>query len=53
MPYPWLFFAMTGLIFLGVLILTIVLLRRMMAGRPSGSAFEKAPSPAPTTNPLS
>ena len=51
MPYPWLFFAMTGLIFLGVLILTIVLLRRMMAGRPSGSAFEKAPIPRADNEP--
>src|SRR5215813_1976802 len=40
-PYPWLFFAMTGAIFLGVLIVTIVLLRRMMAGSSSGSAIEK------------
>ena len=51
MPYPWLFFAMTGIIFLGVLILTVVLLRRMMASSESGSAAEKAPIPRAENEP--
>jgi len=51
MPYPWLFFVMTGIIFLGVLILTVVLLRRMMASSESGSAAEKAPIPRADNEP--
>ena len=41
LPYPWLFFVMTGIIFLGVLILTIFLLRRMKSGSASGVPVEK------------
>jgi PAS domain S-box-containing protein len=41
LPYPWLFFVMTGVIFLGVLILTIFLLRRMKSGSASGGPVEK------------
>jgi len=44
-PYPWLFFAMTCVIFVGILIVTIVLLRRLMAGSSSTSAVEKDPVP--------
>lgn len=50
-PYPWLFFAMTGVIFVGVLIVTIVLLRRMMAGSPSGNPVEKDPIPRADNEP--
>jgi PAS domain S-box-containing protein len=51
MPYPWLFFAMTGVIFLGVLIVTIVLLRRMMTGSSSTSATEKDAIPRADNEP--
>src|SRR5215467_296739 len=37
-PFPWLFFAMTGVLFLGILVLTIFFLRRIM----SSSAPTKA-----------
>jgi PAS domain S-box-containing protein len=40
-PYPWLFFAMTGVIFLGLLVLTIFVLRRMMGGSASSTPVEK------------
>jgi PAS domain S-box-containing protein len=40
-PYPWLFFAVTGVVFIGLLVLTIFLLRRMMGGSGSGNAVEK------------
>jgi two-component system sensor histidine kinase HydH len=51
MPYPWLFFAMTGVVFLGVLIVTIVLLRRLMAGSSSTSAIEKDAIPRADNEP--
>jgi two-component system sensor histidine kinase HydH len=51
LPYPWLFFAMTGVIFLGVLVVTIVLLRRMMGGSASGNAVERAPVPRAANEP--
>src|SRR5215470_11415507 len=41
LPFPWLFFAMIGIIFLTVLIGTIVLLRRTMSRSASQSAVEK------------
>lgn len=51
MSYPWLFFAMTGVVFLGVLVVTIVLLRRMMGGSASGSSTEKDPTPRAENEP--
>jgi two-component system, NtrC family, sensor histidine kinase HydH len=51
LPYPWLFFVMTGVIFLGVLIVAIVLLRRMMSGSSSGKAVEKDPVPRAANEP--
>ena len=51
LPYPWLFFSMTGVIFLGVLIVTIVLLRRMMAGSSPNSTTEKDPAPRADNEP--
>jgi PAS domain S-box-containing protein len=51
LPYPWLFFSMTGLIFLGVLIVTIVLLRRMMAGSASNNSADKDPVPRAANEP--
>ncbi|HKF24350.1 MAG TPA: ATP-binding protein [Candidatus Acidoferrum sp.] len=44
LPYPWLFFAMTGVIFLGVLVVTIVLLRRTLASSaPAGVEKDSIP----------
>jgi len=45
LPYPWLFIAMSGLIFLGVLILTIFFLRHLIAGSKPAHAPEKDTSP--------
>lgn len=50
-PYPWLFFAMTGILFLGILVVTVVLLRRMMAGSASGNVIEKGPVPRAANEP--
>jgi len=51
MPFPWLFFAMTGVIFLGVLIVTIFFLRRMMGGPASDKSIEKDPIPRAANEP--
>ena len=51
LPFPWLFFAMTGIIFLSVLIGTIVLLRRTMSRSASQSAVEKDPVPRSANEP--
>ena len=51
LPYPWLFFAMTGIIFLGILVVTIVLLRRLMAGTARGKPTEKDPVPRADNEP--
>ena len=51
MPFPWLFFAMTGAIFLGVLVVTIFFLRRMMGGTPSDKSPEKDPIPRAANEP--
>ena len=45
LPYPWLFLAMTGLIFLGILILTIYFLRHLAGTSKAASAPEKDPIP--------
>jgi PAS domain S-box-containing protein len=45
MPYPWLFIAMTSIIFLGVLLLTIFLLRRLLESSKSANVQEKDPIP--------
>jgi two-component system, NtrC family, sensor histidine kinase HydH len=50
MPFPWLFFAMTGVIFLGVLIVTIFFLRRM-GGQASDKSLEKDPIPRTANEP--
>jgi two-component system, NtrC family, sensor histidine kinase HydH len=51
MPFPWLFFAMTGVIFLGVLVVTIVFLRRMLGGSASEKSLEKHPAPRAANEP--
>jgi len=51
LPYPWLFIAMTGVIFLGVLFVTIFALRRMLEGSKSASATEKVPVPRAENEP--
>jgi two-component system sensor histidine kinase HydH len=51
LPYPWLFFAMTGIIFLGILIVTIVLLRRTMSGSASDGVVERDPAPRSDNEP--
>jgi len=51
MPFPWLFFAMTGLIFLGVIIVTIFFLRRLMGGSSPGKSPEKDPIPRAANEP--
>jgi len=51
LPYPWLFFAMTGIIFLGILIVTIALLRRTMSGSASQGSLEKDPVPRSANEP--
>ena len=45
MAYPWLFIAMTGFIFLGVLLLTIFVLRRLLGSSKSTKVPEKDPIP--------
>ena len=43
-PFPWLFVAMTGMLFLGLLLVTIFLLKRMVAGsRERGAQKDPAP----------
>jgi two-component system, NtrC family, sensor histidine kinase HydH len=51
LPFPWLFFAMTGVIFLGVLIVTILFLRRMMGAPASDKSIEKDPVPRAANEP--
>jgi PAS domain S-box-containing protein len=51
LPYPWLFVAMTGIIFLGILIVTVVLLRRMMGGSASEQSVAKHPIPRSDNEP--
>ena len=51
LPYPWLFLAMTGLIFLGVLILTIYFLRHLAGTSKAASAPEKDPIPRAQNEP--
>jgi len=51
MPFPWLFFAMTGVIFLGLLIVTIFFLRRMMGGPASDKSIDKDPIPRAANEP--
>jgi two-component system, NtrC family, sensor histidine kinase HydH len=51
LPYPWLFVAMTGIIFLGILIVTVVLLRRMMGGSASEKSVEKDSIPRSDNEP--
>jgi PAS domain S-box-containing protein len=43
-PYPWLFLAMTGLIFLGILILTIYFLRHLAGNSAPAPSLENDPS---------
>ena len=50
-PYPWLFFAMTGVIFLGVLVVTIFLLRRMMEASSANKESAKHPIPRAENEP--
>ena len=50
-PYPWLFFAMTGILFLGILVVAIVLLRRMMSGSASGNIIVKDAVPRAANEP--
>ena len=51
MPYPWLFLAMTGAIFLGVLILTVFFLRHLMQNRETSGLAEKDPIPRAENEP--
>lgn len=51
LPYPWLFAAMTGIIILGILIVTVVLLRRMMGGSAPEKSVDKDPSPRSDNEP--
>ena len=51
LPYPWLFLAMTGLIFLGILILTIYFLRHLAGTSKAASAPEKDPIPRAQNEP--
>ena len=51
LPYPWLFIAMTGIIFLGVLLLTIFLLRRLLKSSKSAPLPEKDPIPRAENEP--
>ena len=51
LPYPWLFAAMTGIIILGILIVTVVLLRRMMGGSAAEKSVEKDPTPRSDNEP--
>jgi len=44
-PYPWLFFAMTAVLLVGVLVLAILLLRRAYGGAGSTHASDKDPIP--------
>jgi len=45
LPYPWLFIAMSGVIFLGVLILAIFFLRHLLGDSKSTPALDKDPAP--------
>jgi len=51
LPYPWLFLAMTGLIFLGILILTIYFLRHLAGTSKTASTPEKDPVPRAQNEP--
>ena len=51
LPYPSLFMAMTGIIFLGVLLLTILLLRRLLESSKSSKVQEKHPIPRAENEP--
>jgi PAS domain S-box-containing protein len=51
LPYPWLFLSMTGLIFLGILILTIYFLRHLAGTSKAASAPEKDPIPRAQNEP--
>lgn len=51
LPYPWLFFAMTGILFLGILIVTIALLRRTMSRSVTQGAAGKDPIPRSANEP--
>src|SRR5689334_1082490 len=51
MPFPWLFFAMTGVIFLGVVIVTIFFLRRLMGGSAASKPVEKDSIPRAANEP--
>jgi PAS domain S-box-containing protein len=44
-PYPWLFFGMTAILLVGVLVLAILLLRRAYGGAGSTNASDKNPIP--------
>jgi len=44
LPYPWLFLAMTGFIFLGILILAIYLLRHLAGNSAPAPALENDPA---------
>jgi PAS domain S-box-containing protein len=45
LPYPWVFFVMTGVLLVGVLVLAIFLLRRVYAGPASTRLSDKDPIP--------
>ena len=45
LPYPWLFFGMTAVLLVGVLLLSILLLRRAYGGAGSTNASDKDPIP--------
>ena len=51
LPYPWLFFAMTGVLFLGVLLVTIFFLRRLMSSNDSPRPVEKDHVPRANNEP--
>jgi PAS domain S-box-containing protein len=51
LPYPWLFIAMTGIIFLGVMLLTVFLLRRLLKSSKSAPLPEKDPIPRAQNEP--